>query len=95
MGPEAKSAATVVACRAGALACAVIYFPTGLVWAYGLALFALPVAALAFWLLRKAERLEIVGGLVPSRAQARLVVLVKGLLLAGMAASAAALVLTR
>ncbi len=81
--------------RLGAMLCGVIYFPLGLVWAYGIALVILPVAGLGFWLLRRADRLEKARGLTITPFQARLRLIGQWLLGAGMVASAAAGVATR
>ncbi|HEX2862534.1 MAG TPA: hypothetical protein VHN79_12885 [Lacunisphaera sp.] len=86
---------TPLAFRAGALVCGLAYFPLGLVWAYGFALIALPVALLGFWLLRRADQFEAASGVKRPRAQARLRYAVRWLLGVGLVASATALVLTR
>jgi hypothetical protein len=77
--------------RCAALGCGLLYFPCGLVWAYGLALLALPLVGLGFWLLRQAAHRETradgeMGGL---HAVAR------GVLILGLVASFIALVATK
>lgn len=85
------SARTPLFYRGAALGCGVLYLPCGLVWAYGLALFALPLAGFGFWLLRQAARRE-------ARADGRmgwLHTVARGVLILGLAASVIALVATR
>lgn len=81
--------------RLAALGCGLLYLPAGLVWAYGLALLALPLAGLGFWLLRRADRLEQAGGETTTPAQVRLRATARWILFAGLAASAVSLAATR
>ena len=81
--------------RLGALLCGAVYFPLGLVWAYGAALVVVPVAGLGCWLLRRADWLERSRGDVITPAQARLRLIVWWMLGTGVVASVVALVATR
>jgi hypothetical protein len=84
-----------LALRLGALVCGLVYLPLGLVWAYGLALAALPLGAAGWWLNRRARHLETAAGTPPEVGQRTLDRLVRAILIAGFAASAVALGLTR
>ncbi len=90
-----STTSSVMACRLGAIICGVAYFPLGLVWAYGMALLALPLAAAGFLLLRIADRRETHAGLTRTRAQQRWRTIGFGVLLAGLMASVGSLIVTR
>ena len=81
--------------RIDALICAMLYFPCGLVWAYGLALFALPLVPLGFWLLDRAARIDESNDVVPDRAQQQLHATAQTLLIMGLVASLVSLVVTK
>ena len=81
--------------RIDALICALLYLPFSLVWAYGIALFALPLALLGFWLLRRAAHIEGNAGEAPGKSQRRLHVSAHTLLVLGVVASLVALVATK
>ena len=81
--------------RVDALICAMLYFCVGLVWAYGIALFALPLVPLGFWLLDRAARIEESNGEVPDKAQRQLHFSAQTLLIMGLVASLISLVVTK
>lgn len=81
--------------RIAALLLGLVYLPLGLVWAYGLALMVLPLALAGFWFLRAADRRDEQAGIAATPGQQRLRGFARGLLFAGLAASAVALAATR
>lgn len=86
---------TPVFLRSAALVCGLLYFPCGLVWAYGFALAALPLALAGFWLLRAAARREAQAGVPPAAGMRRLHAIARVVLIAGVVASVVALVATK
>jgi hypothetical protein len=71
-----------------------MYASVGWVWAYFLALFALPIGALGYWLSVVANRREIAATVQPSSAQRTLAVAAKWSNLLAFLASFIALVIT-
>jgi hypothetical protein len=71
-----------------------MYTSVGWVWAYFLALFALPIGILGYWLSILATRREIAASIQPSPAQRALAVAAKWSNLLAFLASFIALVIT-